>query len=68
MKVDQNENTYISQKCGRSKMHLNENDDVKTCNSIVFERFSVDSRKRIRKVVWTRIDRCVSDDRENAYF
>ena len=26
-------------------------------NSIVFERFSVGSRKRIRTVVWTRIDR-----------
>ena len=41
---------------------------VTKCNSIVFERFSVDSRKRIKTVVWTRIDRCVFDDNENAYF
>ena len=31
-----------------------------------FERFSVDSRKRIKKVVWTRIDLYVVDDNENA--
>ena len=38
-------------------------------NSIVLERFSVGSRKRIKTVVWTRIvDRCVFDDNENAYF
>ena len=35
---------------------------VYTCNSSVFERFSADSRKRIKTVVWTRIDRCVFDD------
>ena len=29
------------------------------------ERFSV-SRKRIKRVVWTPIDRCVFDDNENA--
>ena len=29
---------------------------VTTRNSIVFERSSVDSRKRIKSVVWTRID------------
>ena len=34
----------------------------------VVERFSVDSRKRSKTVVWTRIDRCVVDDNENAYF
>ena len=33
--------------------------DVTTCNFIVFERFSVGSQKRIKTVVWTRIDRCV---------
>ena len=36
--------------------------------NVVFERFCVDSRKRIKIVVWTRIDRCVFDDNENAYF
>ena len=41
---------------------------VTKCNSIVFERFSVDSRKRVKTVVWTRIDRCVFYDNENAYF
>ena len=35
---------------------------------MVLERFSVDSRKRIKKVVWTRIDWCVFDDNENARF
>ena len=37
---------------------------VTTCNFIVFERFSVGSQKRIKTVVWTRIDRCVFDDNE----
>ena len=30
--------------------------------------FSVDSRKRVKAVVWTRIDRCVFDNDDNAYF
>ena len=30
--------------------------------------FCVDSRKRIKTLVWTRIDRCVFDDEENAFF
>ena len=34
----------------------------------VVERFSMDSRKRSKTVVWTRIDRCVVDDNENVYF
>ena len=35
-----------------------------TSNSTVFERFCVDSRKRIETpVMWTRIDRCISVDR-----
>lgn len=33
-----------------------------------FERFSVDSRKHIKTVVWTRIHRCVFDDNENEYY
>ena len=41
---------------------------VTVCNSIAFERFSVDSRKRIKTVVWTQIDRCDFDDNENSYF
>ena len=41
---------------------------VTTCNSIVFERFSVDSRKRIKTVLWTRIHRCIFYNNENAYF
>ena len=39
---------------------------VATCNNIVFERFSLGSQKRIKTVVWTRIDRCVFNDNENA--
>ena len=35
---------------------------VTTKSSIVFERFSVDSRKRIKTVIWTRVDRCVFDE------
>ena len=30
------------------------------------ERFNSVSRKRIKRVVWTPIDRCVFDDNENA--
>ena len=41
---------------------------VTTCNDIVFERFSLGSQKRIKTVVWTRIDRCVLNDNENAYY
>ena len=41
---------------------------VTTCNSIVFELFSVDSRKCIKTVVWTRTVRRDFDDKENAYF
>ena len=37
---------------------------IKTCNSIVFKRFSVENRKRIKTVVRTRIDRCVFDDND----
>ena len=33
-----------------------------------FERFSENSRKRIKKVAWTRIDLYVFDDNENAFF
>ena len=36
---------------------------VKTCNSIFFKRFSVDSRKRIKT---TRIAGCVFNDNKNA--
>ena len=35
---------------------------------VQFYRFSVDSRKRIKTVVWTQIDRCFFDDNENSYF
>ena len=31
-----------------------------------FERFSVESRKHIKTVVWTRTHRCDFDDNENA--
>ena len=37
-------------------------------HSVQFYRFSVDSRKRIKTVVWTQIDRCDFDDNENSYF
>ena len=37
---------------------------VYTCNSIVFKRFSADSRTAIKTVVWTRIDRSLFDDNE----
>ena len=77
LKVDQNENAYISYYCGQLKTHQKENNDQKysscvclehakrvqltvvtTSNSIVFQRFSVDSRKHIKTtLVWTRIDR-----------
>ena len=33
-----------------------------------FERFSVESRKHIKTVVWTRTHRCDFDDNENAYY
>ena len=34
----------------------------------VVKPLSVDSQKRTKTVVWTRIDRCVVDDNENVYF
>jgi len=33
-----------------------------------FECFSVDIRKRIKTVEWTRMDRCFFDDNGNAYY
>ena len=39
-----------------------------TSNSVFFKRFIVDSLKRIKTVVWKRIDRRVFHDNENAYF
>ena len=67
---------------GRSKTHQNENDDQKNAgaffcsmrlefslrHSVQFYRFSVDSGKRTKTVVWTQIDRCVFDVNENSYF
>ena len=41
---------------------------VTTRDAIVFLRFCLDSRKRIKSVVWTRIDLCVFDDNESEYF
>ena len=41
---------------------------VYTCNSSVFEGFSADIRRRIKKIVWTRIDRCVFDDNKTHTF
>lgn len=40
---------------------------VTTRSAIVFLRFCLDSRKRIKSVVWTRIDLCVFDDNESEY-
>ena len=37
-------------------------------HSVQFYRFSVDSGKRTKTVVWTQIDRCVFDVNENSYF
>ena len=86
LKMDQNENAYISikvdgrkrSKCIKRWQKISwvrmfvactySSTYVTTCNSMVLERFSVDSRKRIKKVVWTRIDRCVFNDNENAHF
>ena len=78
------EKAYISYKRGRSKTaewkrwrHIyrrvfvactQSSTYVTTCNSIVFERFSADSQKRMKKVVWTPIHRCVFYDNENAFF
>ena len=83
LKVDQIENVLISYWCGRSKTHQNESTDKiagacvccmrlrtydRTYNSVFFKRFSVNRRKRVKTVAWTRIERCVFDDNENAYF
>ena len=45
----------------RIEVHLRQNVQF-------YERFNVDSRKRIKTVVWTRIDRCVFAAYENVYF
>ena len=37
-------------------------------HSVQFYRFSVDSRKRIKRVVWTQIGRYFFDNNENSYF
>ena len=37
-------------------------------NNVQIYRFSVHSRKRIKTVVWTRIDRCAFDENENGSF
>ena len=68
MKVDQNENAYpyriTVDDRKRSKTHQNENDDLNIVGArvqrtsqraiIVFERFSVEGRKRIKAVVWIK--------------
>ena len=41
---------------------------VTTFSTVVFERFSLVSQKRIKMVVWTRINRCVFNDNEIAYY
>ena len=77
--MDQNVDAYISYWCGQSKtltetiavtcvcsMPIGVQLNVTTCNSIVFKHFSVDSRKRIKMVVWTQIDGCVFNDNENV--
>ena len=43
-------------------------DRFTTFNFIDVERFSMDSRKRFKTVVWTPIDWCVFDDNEDSYF
>ena len=45
----------------RIEVHLRQNVQF-------YERFNVESRKRIKTVVWTRIDRCVFAAYENVYF
>ena len=37
-------------------------------HSVQFYRFSVDSGKRTKTVVWTQTDRCFFDNNENSYF
>ena len=49
-------------------MRIESSTYVTACNLIVFGCFNVDSRKPIKAVVWTWIDRCVFDDKEKAYF
>ena len=40
--------------------------NVAACNFIVFDCYSVERRKRIKTVVWTRINGCVYDDDEQS--
>ena len=48
------------------RIEFNSFHKVQICRFRTF--FRVDSRKRVKTVVWTRIDRCVFNDDENAYF
>ena len=41
---------------------------VTKCNSIIFKRFNVDSRKRIETVVWRRIERWVFEGKKKHTF
>ena len=81
LKVDQNETTYISYECGRSKT-VEKRIKMKTMTKISQMRVFIDPfvacacnsivferfiRKRITTLLWTRIDRCAFDDNENAY-
>ena len=40
--------------------------NVTACNFIVFDCYSVERRKRIKTVVWTRINGCLYDDDEQS--
>ena len=48
----------MTEKIAKSSIYVN-------VRRTVFERFCVDGRKRIKTVVWTRIDGCFFDDNEN---
>ena len=39
---------------------------VIACNFMVFDCYSVERRKRIKTVVWTRINGCLYDDDEQS--
>ena len=65
-RIEMNKMTKNSAVACFCRMRIELNQYVTTCKSILFRRLSVDSRKRIKTIVWTRNDRWVFDKDEWA--
>ena len=68
LKVDRKRSKRLQNDNHVFSMHPQKSTYIATRSSVFFKRFIVDSLKRIKTVVWKRIDRRVFHDNENAYF